>query len=228
MNQEQKKLVYESVAVTFVATSLLAGVVWFISAEGGGGDGDSPVVIIGGSLTFKAPYNNWTASTTDTGYTVDPQYQIGTIAVKARSDPDPAAPTDGSDPNKDRPDDHKAKTDAISVDVSHANSWEVDEYTATDTDLSIPSVVITSLPSTSSPPSYPIKLALKSGASLCPTSNKRLGYRDATSATCPDPNIVFTMVRIKLDTGAGLKDAGILGCFDKNGKEGICRVVFRQ
>ena len=144
-----------AVGLLFVARPLSNVIINFL---GGGGSknvaGDTPVVIIGGSMKFKDEDQTdaavfWVPVTANQVYSLTPTYPITTIAVKVKSAPD------SGDSYKD---DQKLATDLIRIDITQDASWEIDEYTRAGP--------VAKLTGTNN--GNQINLALTGAGSLCP------------------------------------------------------------
>src|ERR1700722_12913653 len=61
--------------------------------------GDTPIVLVGGTLTFKAgnKNNDWQANSTTGGYSVAPGYPVAKIVIKAMSAQDTSGDPVGDD-----------------------------------------------------------------------------------------------------------------------------------
>jgi hypothetical protein len=168
---------------------------------------DTPVVLVGGSLTFNADSSYpWTLVSGNT-YQVAPNYAIKAIVVNT---------------------DLAGGTDKLKVDISNASSWEVDEYIAGTPEVEVAS--ITGVASNPSAPS-PIYLKLVSGY-LCPGPAPITAISYGIASGCPAPPpaptpdpIKFSKVTITVN-GQPLPSA-TLACYDSSDPQGTCRIVFR-
>ena len=169
--------------------------------------GDTPVVLVGGSLRFKAGRaaagNAWQQVTQYKDYHYPANYKVKFIVVKISPDPHGDGP-DGDDTN--------AATDKLRVDISNASSWQVDAYIATSTD-----------------PVASLKLAadgmihLTGNGNLCPfgTPIKRIFY----STDCSSEAVKFSQINITVNNNP----AGTLSCLDGMGDPlGQCKIVLRK
>jgi hypothetical protein len=213
MTFEERKAVTQKLFLVGISTFILGtlAVLVFRALFAAAGSGDTPIVIIGGSLTFKAGDKNvaW-ASDSATQYHVSPSYALAAIVVKAKSTPDSGDTPVG--------DDSSPKTDRLVVDLSGATSWEIDEYTKASGDS--PVVAITSSPSSNN-----INLVLKdqNGFFCANKQMKRITY--GVNQSCSDPNNTISFAKVSVSVNN--QEIGILDCIDQNNNPGICRIVFR-
>jgi hypothetical protein len=173
---------------------------------------NTPVVLVGGSLTFKAADRNYAwqpdPAAPTKQYYVSPNYKVAIIVIKARavSDTGDDPVGDDSDPTTDGP---------SPADVSGATSWEVDAFTNTS---------VTPIASIFSPVSGSnIDLVLNSGY-FCNETSKRLKY--GTNQQCSDPRekIKFSKVQVLVNDQV----VRTIKCVDDNHKKGTCRIVLRE
>ena len=214
MTFEERKAVTQKLFLVGVSTFILGtlAVLVFRALFAAAGSGDTPVIVIGGSLTFKAGDKNvaWTSDSA-TQYHVSPTYAVAALVVKAKSAPDSGDAPVG--------DDSSMKTDRLVVDLSGATSWEIDEYTKAS-DAS-PVVAIASSPSSSNN----INLILKdqNGFFCANKQMKRITY--GLNQSCSDPNNTISFAKVSVSVNN--QEVGILDCIDQNNNPGICRIVFR-
>jgi hypothetical protein len=179
-----------------------------------GGKGDSPVVLVGGSLIFRAHLNPW-QPVSATEYYVSPGSSVKTIVVKAK-------PAQDSETGGNTGDDNDATTDEIRVDVSQATTWQIDEYAG--------SAVVTTL---SLNADGTIHLVQTGSVYLCPTDGKPKNKIEFTQdAGCKNP-VTFTQVGISATYPAQQGQPktitlGNLACVDENLNQGNCRIVLRN
>lgn len=178
-----------------------------------GGKGDSPVVLVGGSLIFRAHLNPW-QPVSATEYYVSPGSSVKTIVVKAK-------PAMDSDTGGNTGDDNNAATDAIKVDVSQATSWKIDEYAG--------GAVVTTL---SLNADGTIHLVQTGGGYLCPTDGKQKNKIEFTQDAGCNNSVTFTQVGISAtypaQQGPQTITLGTLACVDENFNPGNCRIVLRN
>jgi hypothetical protein len=187
--------------------------------------GDTPVVLVGGSLTFKAGDKSyaWVEDTPNAKYHISPAYPIVSVALKT---------TAGGDPS-DAPvaDDSDATTDLIRTQLTASTQWKIDEYVIVAP--STTAVVAASLTQQGS--SIYLTLPPKATGWLCPNKTlKKIIYSPTQScpATTPTPDPVsFSNVGLTVtDTVNGVvqtEETGNLNCLDTNSVSGECRIVFR-
>lgn len=177
-----------------------------------GGKGDSPVVLVGGSLIFRAHINPW-LPVSATEYSVSPGSSVKTIVVKAK----PAKDTENGGNTGD---DNDATTDEIRVDVSQATTWQIDEY--------VGGAVVTTL---SLNADGTIHLVQTGSGSLCPTDGKQKNKIEFKDAGCKTP-ASFAQVSISAtypaQQGPQTITLGNLACVDENLNQGNCRIVLRN
>lgn len=203
------------------------------AAANSAGGLDTPVVLVGGSLSFKAGSQKgtlqWTpvpgCSTPCTEYFLDPGYPVSTIALKNSSDDDP---NDPNDPPA-APDNNPAK-DKIRVDISNASTWEIDEYTSVN---SVDTQVALIKPSAAGTTEIHVKFLAGAPGGLCLTRSKRIMY--SPTGACPASGpvtdaVTFSKVTLQIDNGSNVTtSSGSLSCVDDSSKPtlGHCRIVFR-
>jgi hypothetical protein len=186
--------------------------------------GDTPVVLVGGSLLFRARDAGllWVEDTPQKAYHLNPQYDVASIVVKKKPN------KGGDDPDTD---DSTASSDKLRVDVSNAASWEVDEFipgAAGKPDVRVASIT------PDSKTSYQIDLTATQGY-LCPVpaepNTKHLTY---SANPCPAPGqepsdaVTFSSIQVIVTVGGQTQTWGTLNCVDANSdKTGQCRIVFR-
>jgi hypothetical protein len=173
--------------------------------------GDTPVVLIGGTVTAKIGSMNNRQKWSGSGrlYHAKPSFPIALIVLKN------TAPQDNDDNHK--ADDDDANTDRQRIDVSSAKSWKVDVFAqVSDT---TPIISITS--------GSDIQLALVnlSGA-LCKDSKRRTAYSTDQGCTASGKkNAAFAKAVVSAD--GTVVPNGTLTCTDPSQGPGKCRIVFR-
>jgi hypothetical protein len=215
MNLEERKTINRSLlsvglGVGILGAFLFTGIKALLIRAAANSD-DTPVIVIGGSMTFKSGSKKsppWTEVSAGKEYSVSPGYPISTIVVKLI----------GSDDGGNNPDpgDANPNTDKLRVDVSLASSWKIDAY-ADPSDAASP--VVSIAPNESGE----IHLVrLDPNALLCPNdSKKRVMY--GHTPDCKDP-ITFYRIGLKVNG----QPTGTLICIDDAVKTvGKCRIVFR-
>ena len=195
--------------------------------------GDTPVILVGGSMVFKAgAYQTpvtWASVTDGQEYYVSPTYQISTIVVKSTAPPDPAG--DGDTTNSG---DANPTTDKLRLDVSTATSWEIDEYTSASGNNAVTKI----FPKTNGAITEIHVALLDTNGILCPVNskNKRISY--SPTKPCPPqgsplPVTTFSQVSVVLNgdvmaDGKTPQPSGTLICVDSNGDGlGKCRIAFK-
>jgi hypothetical protein len=226
---------------SLVAVGLIAGVFLLLRSEKAinrvdreveqvedslNGDVDTPVILIGGSVTFKQKSKgtklNWDPLTDGrNGYTTNGKGPIATIVIKANYEGTDSEINDGS-------------TDRLRVSVPDGKTWSVDLFTKKPSPNKA-KVTISSSDTSKLSTIDMVLLDSKLGI-LCPdatTSVKSVAnvyYND--SGSCPNPpvadeNTFFTSITVTVDN----KVVGTLNCFsvDSTGTtvDNKCRVVFR-
>lgn len=214
-----RKVTFLALGILILGTIALLG---FAAAT----PGDTPVVLIGGSVTFKAGARysalTWQQVGNTAEYFVSPNYEVSAIALKNYSD------DDGSD--NPTPRDANPAKDKIHVDISNVNTWEMDVYARNN--ASGTEAQVASLTPVQNSSNTEIHLKLVGTGYLCPNgTNIRIKYSQ-TSPTCSDPPTAYTLTRIDLliDNGSGVTTpSGTLRCVDDSATPtvGHCRIVFR-
>jgi hypothetical protein len=179
--------------------------------------GDTPVVLVGGTLAFKADSSYpWTLVSGT--YQATPNYAIKAIVVKQDL-------TDGD-----------SGADKLKVDISNAASWEVDEYISGA--VGAPDVEVASITGVASTPSTPSPIYLKlstGGGYLCPgtTPITLIAY---SIAPCPPPPAPpppppvpdgITFSKVSITVNGQPQPTATLACYDTSDPKGKCRIVFR-
>jgi hypothetical protein len=175
--------------------------------------GDTPVVLIGGSLIVKHGSKDRTQkwnSKNSSEYHTTLTHPIASIALKKHAHPD----------NDDdyRADDEDPDTDLQRIDVPSAASWKVDVY-AQNTDKR-PAISIASARS------LDVRLTLENQAgSLWEHSKRRIAYSiDPGRTESGQRNATLAKAVVSFDGNV----AGTLNSIDlKSNTPGICRIVFR-
>jgi hypothetical protein len=185
--------------------------------------GDTPVVLVGGSLTFKAGDKGlvWVEDIPNTKYHVIPSSTIVSIALKA---------TAGDDPTDDPVgDDGDSTTDLIRTQVTGSTQWEIDEYVAV-APSNVPFKAASLMPKGNS-----ISLSLVGSGWLCPNGTlKKITYSPTKScpnpAPSPDP-VTFSSASLAVTEVVGgaapTVETGSLMCLDTDNPSRKCRIVFR-
>jgi hypothetical protein len=206
-----------AVGLSFLGTGLGVGIAYLEKKATAqfANSGDTPVVLVGGTLTFKAGDKTypWVPDTQYTTFHVSPTYAVATIVIKARA---------GSDPN-DNPvgDDSDSTTDLFRIDVFNSTSWEIDEFISDGTKVA-----------TITPQGNSIYLTRNGPGYLCPDPNgnlKKISYSQTPS--CPGTPVSFSKISFTVtDTINGALQtvaSGTLNCIDSTGSPGTCRIAFR-
>jgi hypothetical protein len=175
--------------------------------------GDTPVVLVGGSLTFNAGDSTYPwAPVSGTTYQTTPKYPILKIVVKQDT---------GTD-------DSSAGSDKLRVDVSNATSWEVDEYIS-PAKAGDPDVQVTSITGveTNSGTASPIYLNLVKGY-LCPGATKAItAITFGLMSGCTDPPNTIKFSKVSITINNQPQPTATLACYDSSDPQGQCRIVFR-
>jgi hypothetical protein len=173
--------------------------------------GDTPVVLIGGTVTAKVGSKNnrekWKQKSGK--FLAKSEFPIALIVLKN------TAPEDSGDNHKD--DDDDTNTDRQRIDVSGAKSWQVDVFAqASDT---TPIISITS--------GSDIQLALvNSSGALCKDTRRRTAYSTDKGCTASGKrNATFAKAVVTVD--GAVPPNGTLTCTDPSQGPGKCRIVFR-
>jgi hypothetical protein len=178
-----------------------------------GHGGDTPVVLIGGSVTVKQgskdSKQNW--SPHDNGFQTTSAYPIGSVALKQNSAYDPG---DGHNDDDDDP-----TTDQQAVPVSSAAGWNVGLYT--DEGNKGPNLIITYVPGSD------IQLTLgEYGGNLCPPDKpgRRIKYIKGNCKADSKDQQEYTFAYAIVNSNIG---ATTLTCADSKGTKNHCRIVIR-
>jgi hypothetical protein len=223
-------LLSSSIVGVFVVRSLVTAIKELF-AHSFADSGDTPVVLVGGSMTFKAGAykagQSWMQD--DTGYHVSPSYQISTIVLKTSAPPDNNDSTNSGDANPG--------TDKLRVDVSASNSWEIDEFSVAGGNTN---PVVKIFPQQNGPVTEIHLVLLDNTGKLCPVTRKNVRLRYIPNIqTCPNPPLpddpptgsppvppVLSQISIKLNGEAN--PSGTLSCFDSGGDPaGKCRIALK-
>jgi len=193
----------------------------------GKGKGDTPVILIGDDLTFKAPVSGipWSQQTQQTQYlvyTAAVGQPITAIALKDKATPDKT--------DTPVPDDQLAATDLARFDVPNGATWVIYEYAVPKGSLSgTPSTPVASLAPGSS---NSIVVTALGGGYVCPNkSSVRLDYSFNTTCSAsgqPGQPATFDHLTISITETDGTTFTGNVNCLDGNDTSGVCRVVFRE
>jgi hypothetical protein len=189
--------------------------------------GDTPVVLIGGTVIFKAGAQDnaltWTpvpnGEKPATEYFVAPTYSISTIVLSSITTDDGTDNGVGTDSNP--------KKDKISVDVSNAaNSWQIDEFASANG--AADSLVASIFPKLNGSTTE-LHLKVNGGGILCPKTKYRILYGQV--AGCADfKSYTLTKVNLLIDNASGVPTpSGTLSCVDDSStpSTGKCRIVLR-
>ena len=200
-------------AMTSVGVSHFAKVSLITTAAN---SGDTPVVLVGGSMTFKSGSKKspaWAPVTPHQEYYLTPGYDIATIVLKF------IGSDDGGD-NHD-PDDANIHKDKLRVDISAATSWEVDAYTQSD-DLHAVVQITPKQNGSGQSEIHLVRLDQAQGATLCPNgSMKRIKY--GRTPDCSE-TLVFSKIELKVDG----QSSGTINCIDDAVKKvGTCKIILR-
>jgi hypothetical protein len=175
--------------------------------------GDTPVVLIGGSVVVKQgstdTKQNW--SPHDNGYQTTSAHPIAWIALKKSS-------SDGKGDAHD-PDDDDATTDQLpAVPVSSAVPWNVGLYT--DEGNKDPNLIIAFTPGSG------IQLTVgEFGGSLCPNnSGRRIRYISGNCKADLKDQKEYTFAYAMVNSNVASTK---LPCTDSNGTKNRCRIVIR-
>jgi hypothetical protein len=209
MTSDQRKLAWRQfIAIGVSAFTLAASITAFAQITH---PGDTPVVLIGGTVTVKVGSTNnrekWKQSSGK--YLAKSAFPIVLIVLKNTASQD-------SDDNH-RDDDEDLKTDRQRIDVSSAKSWQVDVFAqASDT---------TPIISITSGSNIQLALANSSGA-LCKDTKRRTAYSTDKGCTASGKsNATFAKAVVTVD--GTVPPNGTLTCTDPSQGPGKCRVVFR-
>jgi hypothetical protein len=175
--------------------------------------GDTPVVLIGGSLIVKhgsRDKNQKWDSKNSSEYHTSLTHPIASIALKKYAHPD-------------HDDDHRAEdldpdTDLERIDIPSAASWKVDIYEQNSDKHSAISIA--------SARSLDVRLTLENRAgSLCEHSKRRIAYSIEPGRTeSGQRNATLAKAVVSFNGNV----AGTLNSLDlKSNTPGICRIVFR-
>jgi hypothetical protein len=205
--------------VSVLGGLLFIGIKALFVAHGAAGTGDTPVILVGGTMTFKsgaqANPTSWSPSTQSTKYSLDPGYAIAKIVVKKNA-PD-------EDDDNSQAGDAQPASDRLSVDVSDAGTWEIDVYAAPTLGGTVNEIATLTPKKGTTEIDLNVVSNADTSAVLCPVSTLKVGLgHTGQGASCPD-NSFFDSVILKLDN----KATGTFNCLDANGKKGSCRIVLR-
>jgi hypothetical protein len=174
--------------------------------------GDTPVVLVGGSLRFKAgraaANDAWQQVVLNQEYYYPATYQVKVIVLKNSSDGD----GDGPDP-----DDKKRKTDRTRVPITNPN-WRADLYTLAAANTPVAHLVPQA--------NYQIHLVLDDqSGSLCPvgTPIQRVTY--SPSKDCNNQSVSFSKINITVNGVPATPPS--LPCQDAAGTNNSCKIVLR-
>jgi hypothetical protein len=215
--EEDRKLITKRIfgiaAATGIVTAAIGGYVAFRAAVAAANrsGGDTPVVLVGDSMIFRAGTSPWQTDS-PTEYHVSPSYPVAAIAIKAKSNDDPDTPPSS---------DGDIQSDRLRFDISSGSTWEIDEFVQGSTQ---PVAALT-------PQGNAIYLDLKDTSGfLCPVNNaagtaiKEVRYGHVSD--CSD-HIQFSSISLTISVSGQPQAQGTLNCIDQNNQPGICRIVFR-
>jgi hypothetical protein len=242
MMQESVSVDKGYLAKWFVGTALLTTVV-------GGGllltgiyylftraapSGDTPVVLVGGSIIFKAankadPTYYWQQDTQYKAYHAIPHYPVASVAIKRTA-------TSG-----DTGDDQDRTTDVIRVDLSGTPFWEIDEFSqASPTSNPVVSITPDGNYIDVKVIDYPNANPSVTGF-LCPqntsTNPNKLKYTtnsDCSDNPSTDPKAKLAGMSLLVTTPDAtgkpqVQTFGTLSCLDSaTAANGTCKIVFRD
>jgi hypothetical protein len=218
---EDRSFITRTVALTGIGTVVVLGGLGLIlattarqpKAEKLLAAGDTPVVLVGGTLTFNAGDNTypWTP-VSGPPFQMTPNYAIKAIVVK-----------------QDKSSSGDNGADKLRVDVSNAASWEVDEYiSVAGADERVASITgVATPPNTASP----IYLNLVTGY-LCPGSAPITVITYGIAAGCPAPPAApapdpIKFSKVSITVNGQPQPTATLACYDASDPQGQCRIVFR-
>ena len=172
--------------------------------------GDTPVVLVGGSMTFAAK-SPWKSITPLQEYSVDPQYDISKIVIKRIAD-------DGSG-------DTKPNSDKFRVDVSLADAWEIDAFANIyrQDGITFDEVKVASIaPKANSTEIHLVRLDASNTAQFCDDGAGNIKF--GRTAKCSE-KLGFSRIELQVN---GQVSASI-NCLDDAAKAiGKCRIVLRK
>lgn len=178
-----------------------------------GHSGDTPVVLIGGSVVVKHGSKDksqrWNPKHSGEYHTAL-THPIASIVLKKYAHPD--------NDDDHRADDLDPDTDLQRIDVPSAASWKVDIYAKNSDKRSAISIA--------SGTRSDVRLTLENQAgSLCEHSKRRIAYSiDPGRTESGQRNATFAKAIVSFDGNV----AGTLNAIDlKSNTPGICRIVFR-
>ena len=210
------------VGTALVSTLLVGGLLFteiYLLMRANGPSGDTPVVLIGDSMIFKATDKDrtyqWRAVTANKEYTAVPTYSIETIALKQKT---------GSDNDDPVSDDGDTTSDLFGVGVSAASSWKIDEY-ANDSDIN--PVVTISLAQGGLTMDLKVNDSPTPGY-LCPVKGHLWRLQYGQQPNCSDAgSFKFYKAILTVTTNGQAESPQILPCTNRNGSKGKCRIVLR-
>ena len=224
MALDERTTVTRALFAVGLGVSVLGGVLFFgikalFVANAAANSGDTPVILVGGTMTFKSgaqgtpPPWQTVSGSSPAEYFLDPGYSVAKIVVKKNAPPDDDSSQTG---------DAQPKSDRLSIDVSDAGTWKIDAYTlAAD---GITSVKVASL----APKDNTTEIHLKvlddtdPNAALCFVPSSTVRIRLGHTGSCPDTSS-FDSVIVTIDKVV----TGTLKCTDGSGTKGTCRIVLR-
>lgn len=221
MIEEERKLVTSSLFAVGLGVAVLGGgvVLLYAGAKGGPNSGDTPVVLVGASITFKAE-SGWTQDSTTQDYFASPDNAVSAIAIKSK----PAADT-GDDPD---PTDNQPSSDLFRVNVMNGTSWEIDEY-ATNPNISAGTPFeVASITSAAAGNNINLHKVDETGYFCQDKKGNRISF--GRKPDCSDAEqFTFSNVSFKVTaTATNLTEAsGTLNCVDLNNHPGQCKIAFR-
>jgi hypothetical protein len=177
------------------------------AAQGPGGKGDTPVVLVGGSFDFKAGNmttgDGWKPKTPNKDYFYSANNPLKVIALKT------SYTKDGTPPDAD---DSNSATDHTRISISNPTSWQVQLYTEESASTSVAHL---------EPQGNDIHIIVDSATgALCFTANQLI-FQPSGDCKAKDKT-KFSQINIIV----GGQQVASLSCL-VNGKKNKCRFVLR-
>jgi hypothetical protein len=190
--------------------ALLIGIIWRALSKLAAYSGDTPVVLVGGSMTVKVgssdPNLMWNSYSN--GYRTSTAHAVTEIALKRDYKPD-----DNDDKHRDT-DDNQAMDLGSPISVTSAAPWTVDLYKTGSTDPSLRISV--------NPPALDYQLTVLDDGILCRNSNRRIAYSTGDCTGDNQKKVKFSQAVVTTNVGTTT-----LNCIDTNNQQGSCRIVLR-
>ena len=188
---------------------------------------DTPVILIGDSMRFKAgaqtPGGAWTETDPNTVYTMQLTSPITTVALEQNSK--------GDDNDNSNPGDNDSTNDAVNLTDSNVTLWTIDVFTVPPSDTATPSVSLSVTNGTAVAPTTTITVTRKdTNGKLCKESLQRVEFspdsckKDGTAHTRPK----FDHVNVTVTKASSVQWSATYTCLDQNKQKGKCRIVLRQ